>query len=95
MRTLLILLCAVFLTGCGHQLTLISPPVDVELLVKCDPVIAQPLTTGDSLDLSRALTEAAFYGQNCKSRHDALVNAVVVRQQILESVKSQLEGAKK
>ena len=94
MRTLLILLVAC-LTGCAHQLTLISPPVDDELLVKCDSVIAQPLVAADQYDLSRALAEAASYGQTCKARHDALVNAVIVRQQILASVKAQLEGTAK
>ena len=92
---ILLLLIAAFLTGCGPRLTLISPPLPDDLLVRCDAVIADPLTTGDQYDLARALAQAIGYGKTCKARDDALVNAMKVRETMLESVKQQLEGAGK
>ena len=94
MRNLLLLL-VVCLTGCASQLTLISPPIHDDLRVRCGNTIAQPITTGDQYDLARALVEAAKYGKDCKARMDALVNAVEVRQEILESVKKQIEDSKR
>ena len=89
------LLLAACLTGCASQLTLISPPLPAELRVRCPDTIAQPLTTGDQYDTARALVEAVRYGKECKARQDALVNAVEVRQEILDSVKLQIEGKSK
>lgn len=63
-----------------------------DLRVKCPDTIAQPLTTGDQFDTSRALVEAVKYGKECKARQDALVNAVEVREQIMQSIQQQLEG---
>lgn len=63
--------------------------------MRCPDTIAQPLTTGDQYDTSRALVEAVKYGKECKARQDALVNAVEVREQLMQSVKQQLEGKAK
>ena len=90
MRTLLLCL-VVFLTACSNQLTLISPPVPPELRVKCGDSIAEPVTTGDQLDTARALVQSVKYGLDCRSRHAALVDAIDVRDQIMASVKMQLE----
>lgn len=90
MRILLLLLVAC-LTGCAPHLTLLSSPLDDELLVRCPDVIADPLETGDQYDLARALAQATSYGRICKARMDRLVTAVTVRQQTLKSVKTQIE----
>lgn len=63
--------------------------------MRCSDTIAQPLTTGDQYDTSRALVEAVRFGRECKSRNDALINAIEVREQLMESVKQQIEGRKK
>ena len=68
------------------------PPVPADLLVKCGDVMADPLTTGDQLDLARALVQAVKYGVDCRSRQSALVDAVTVRDQIMATVKTQLDG---
>lgn len=62
--------------------------------MKCSGNVANPLILGDQYDLARALNESVSFGLTCKARQEALVNAVVVRDQILKSVKAQLEGAK-
>jgi hypothetical protein len=60
-------------------------------LAKCDGAIAEPLTTGDPYDLGRALVQATRYGKDCSARQAALVDAVHVRDEILKSIKTQLE----
>ena len=47
--------------------------------------------TGDQFDLSRALVQATQYGKACSARLDALVDAIDVRDQIMATVKTQLE----
>lgn len=90
MRNLLMCL-AVFLTACSSNLTIVSPPVPPELRQRCPDVIADPVTTGDQYDLSRALVQATQYGKACSARLDALVDAIDVRDQIMAVVKTQLE----
>lgn len=58
---------------------------------RCPDVIADPLVTGDQFDLSRALVQATQYGKACSARLDALVDAIDVRDQIMATVKTQLE----
>lgn len=79
------------MTGCATKLTLISPPVPAELTVKCVGPIAEPLTTADQYDLGRALVQAVRFGQSCAVRQAALVDAVQGRDEILRSIKQQLE----
>lgn len=62
-----------------------------ELLAKCGDIIAAPLTTGDQYDVSRALSEANEYAKKCRARQSALVDAVEAREQLMLSVKQQLE----
>lgn len=62
-----------------------------ELLVKCGDTIAAPLTTGDQYDTARALSEATEYAKKCRARQETLVDAVQARDQLMQSVKSQLE----
>ena len=90
MRNLLLSL-AVFLTGCSSSLTIVSPPVPDALRQRCPDIIADPLTTGDQFDMSRALVQATQYGKACSARLDALVDAIDVRDQIMATVKTQLE----
>jgi hypothetical protein len=73
------------------KLTLISPDVPSELMVKCGDVIAEPLTTADQLDLARALVQASKYGKDCAARQQALIDAVKTREEVMKSVKTQLE----
>ncbi len=47
--------------------------------------------TGDQFELSRALVQATQYGKACSARLDALVDAIDVRDQIMATVKTQLE----
>lgn len=91
MRTLILILLAFCLSACATKLTLISPDVPDEYMVKCGEVIAEPLTTADHLDLARALVQASKYGKECASRQQALIDAVKVRQDIAKSIKQQLE----
>lgn len=88
---LLPLLIVACLTGCATRLTLISPPVRADLLESCGDVIAEPLTTGDQYDTSRALVEATSYAKKCRARQDALVDAVKSRDQLMKSVQDQLK----
>ena len=94
MRILLLPLVAC-LTACGTNLTLISPPLPADLLAKCSDKIADPLTTADQYDTARALTQAIGSYKECRARHDALLNAIQVRESMLASVKQQIEGAGK
>ena len=87
----LLLIFVVCLTGCATKLTIVSPPVPETLRERCPDVIAQPLTTGDQFDTSRALIEAVQYSKTCRARHDALIDAIDVRDHIMQSVKTQLE----
>jgi hypothetical protein len=88
---LLPLLTAACLTGCGTNLTLISPPVDQRLLVRCGEQIAQPLATADQYDLARALAQATKYGTVCAARQAELIDAIESRNKLLDSVATQLE----
>lgn len=91
---ILLLSIAVCLTGCATKLTVTSPPIPSDLRVRCGDVIAQPLTTGDQYDLARALNEAVRYGKDCRARMGALVDAVDTREQVMNSLKKQIEGNK-
>ena len=90
MRNLLLSL-VVCLTACSNNLTIVSPSVPDALRQRCPDQVADPLTTGDQYDLSRALVQATQYGKACAARLDALVDAIDVRDQIMASVKTQLE----
>ena len=90
MRNLLLSL-AVSLTACSNNLTIVSPPVPDALRQKCPDIIADPLVTGDQFDLSRALVQATQSGKACSARLDALVDALDVRDQIMATVKAQIE----
>lgn len=57
----------------------------------CGSEIAAPLTTADQYDLSRALVESITYSKSCAEKQKALVAAVKVRQEVMKSIKSQLE----
>ena len=59
--------------------------------MKCEDPIADPLTTADQYDLARALTQAIKFGSDCRARHGALIDAIDVRDQIMTSVKAQLD----
>lgn len=65
-----------------------------ELRVRCPDTIAQPLTTGDQYDTARALAQSVRSYRECKARNDALVDAVEVREQVIQSVKQQIESSK-
>jgi hypothetical protein len=54
-------------------------------------VIAEPLTSGDQFDTSRALVQATAHARSCAARQSALVDAVTTRETILQSVKQQME----
>ena len=86
-------LIAACLTACGTQLTVISPPMKSGLLEKCPPVnkIADPLTTGDQYDVARALNQATEYAKTCRIRQETLVDAIQAREQLMQSIKQQLE----
>lgn len=94
MRALILALIAVSLSGCATRLTLISPPLPAELLARCPDKVADPLTTGDQFDLSRALVESLAYAKNCKARHDALADAVEIRQSIMDQIQERLGSNK-
>ncbi|MES2319997.1 MAG: hypothetical protein V4631_21155 [Pseudomonadota bacterium] len=49
------------------------------------------MTTADQFDTARALVQAAEYGKKCAARQAALVDAVKSRDQLMQSVKKQLE----
>lgn len=72
-------------------MTLISPPVPSELTTRCQAKIADPLTTGDQLDVARALGQSISAYRDCKARHDALVDAVQSRDAIVQSIQTQLQ----
>ena len=80
MRNLLIFL-AVCLTGCSSSLTILSPPVPDALRQRCPDQVADPLTTGDQFDLSRALVQSTQYGKSCAARLDALIDALTLADQ--------------
>lgn len=90
----LLLLIAACLTGCGTNLTVISPPIDQRLLAKCGDKIADPLTSADQYDTARALSQATKYATTCAARQEALVDAVQARDQLLRSVEAQINKGK-
>jgi len=63
-------------------------------MARCQTHAAEPLTTGDQFDTARALAQANGAFKECKARHDALIDAVVVRDELAKSVKQQLDGSK-
>lgn len=69
-----------FLAGCATPSIRSLPPVPPELLVRCVGPKADPLTTADQFDLARALTQSVAWARDCARKHDALVDAVEVRQ---------------
>lgn len=91
---ILLLLIAVCLTGCGTNLVLTSPPVPDKFKTRCSDTIADPLTTGDQYDLSRALTQSTKSYRTCQAKDDALIDAVDTREQVMQSISDQLKGRK-
>lgn len=89
-KTILLLSIAICLSGCATRLTLISPPVSSDLLTRCEGTVA-PLTSGDQYDIARALTETNQIYKDCKAKQNALVDAVLTREQVINSVRTQLE----
>jgi hypothetical protein len=90
MRTLL-LLTAISLTGCATPLVVTSPAIPERFKVKCSEAIADPLTTGDQYDLSRALTQSVKSYRTCAAHNDALIDAVETREQVMQSITDQLK----
>lgn len=91
MRTLIITLIVVCLSGCVTKLTLNSPEIKSELKQPCGDKIAEPLTTADQFDLARALVQSTTYARDCAARHRALIDAIEVREQVMKSVKTQMD----
>lgn len=54
--------------------------------------VADPLTTGDQMDTARALGQSIGAYRICKTRNDALVDAIQVRESIVQSVAQQIQG---
>ncbi len=90
MRTLLLLI-VVCLTGCATPLIVTSPAVPEKYKTPCDEQVADPLTTGDQYDLSRALTQSVKSYRTCAARHDALIDAVDTRETVMQSITDQLK----
>ncbi len=86
-------LIALFLTGCATQLTLISPPIPNELVSRCT-ITVDPLTSGDQYDVARALAQSQKGYRECKAKHDALINAIETREQVIQSIKNQMSSKK-
>lgn len=76
------------MTGCATKLTVISPPIDEELRARCT-ITVEPLTSGDQYDTARALVQAVKSYRDCKAKHDALLNAIDVRDRVIQSVQQQ------
>lgn len=93
MRTLLLLL-VLCLTGCATPLVVTSPAIPDKFKVHCSEQIADPLTTGDEYDLSRALTQSVKSYRSCSAHNDALIDAVETREQVMQSISDQLKGGK-
>ncbi|MEJ0004433.1 MAG: hypothetical protein WDN30_14420 [Pararobbsia sp.] len=60
----------------------------------CDEQVADPLTTGDQYDLSRALTQSVNTYRICEARHQSLIDAVDTRDQVMQSVSQQISRGK-
>lgn len=88
---LTLLLIAACLSACGTRLTLISPAIPEPLRQRCPAKVADPLTTADEHDNARALVQATQSARLCGARMDALVDAVEVREQILQQLRQQIE----
>ena len=79
-----------------QELTGRAAPCDRDALAAtCGEIAAAGLRVaaleGDQFDMSRALVQATQYGKACSARLDALVDAIDVRDQIMATVKTQLE----
>jgi hypothetical protein len=72
----------------------ISPAVPDKYKTHCSEQVADPLTTGDQYDLSRALTQSVKSYRTCASQNDALIDAVNVREQVTQAIVKQINGAK-
>jgi hypothetical protein len=83
---ILLILLAVWLTGCATTLTAGSPSIKDELLEPCGKQIADPLTTADQHDLARALDQAVVYGKDCAKKQAELAGAVKVRELMREQL---------
>lgn len=70
---------------------LTSPAIPDKFKTPCDEQVADPLTTGDEYDLSRALTQSVKSYRTCAARNDALIDAVNVREQVSQSIADQLK----
>lgn len=68
-----------------------SPDVPDKFKVKCPDKVADPLTTGDQYDLSRALTQSVQSYRTCQANHEALIDAVETREQVMQSITDQLK----
>lgn len=89
MRILLLLIVA-SLTGCATPLVLNSPAIPDKFKTRCSEQIAEPLTTGDQYDLARALTQSVKTYRTCQATHDALIDAVEIREQVMQSIVDQV-----
>ena len=76
-----------------RSIVILPPQVPHDLLARCAIPAAAPLTSGDQFDLARALVDTLRSARECESRHQALVEAVRVRQELFQILKAQLEDA--
>lgn len=89
MRILLLLIVAC-LTGCATPLVVTSPAIPDKFKTLCSEAVADPLTTGDEYDLSRALTQSVKSYRTCQAQHAALIDAVDTREAVMQSISDQL-----
>lgn len=94
LKNLSLPLIALCLSACATKLTVVSPPIPNELRTRCTGAIAQPLATGDQYDTARALSQSIRAYRECKVIHDALVDAVEVRETVIQSIQKQLKDQK-
>lgn len=68
-----------------------SPAIPDKFKTRCPAKVADPLTTSDQYDLSRALTQSVQSYRTCQANHDALIDAVETREQVMQSITDQLK----
>jgi hypothetical protein len=68
-----------------------SPAIPEKFKQPCSDSVADPLTTGDQYDLSRALTQSVKSYRTCSAQHQALIDAVDTREQVMQSITDQLK----
>jgi hypothetical protein len=72
----------------------ISPAVPDKFKTPCDEQVADPITTGDQFDLSRALAQSVKTYRTCEARHQSLIDAVDARDQVMTSISQQISRGK-